>query len=77
MGRFWKIVALLRDPRVRGLPRAAVWVALIYLISPVDFVPEILTPLFGFFDDALLLWLSFRWLLRNDPESPGQPRLDR
>jgi uncharacterized membrane protein YkvA (DUF1232 family) len=80
MGRFWKIVALLRDPRVRGLPRAAVWVALIYLVSPVDFVPEILTPVFGFLDDAVFLWLSFRWLLRNDPDSPGspeQPRLGR
>lgn len=77
MGRFWKIVQLLRDPRVRGLPRAAVWVALIYLLSPVDIVPEILTPVFGFLDDAVFLWLAFRWLLRNDPESKEPERLAR
>jgi uncharacterized membrane protein YkvA (DUF1232 family) len=77
MGRFWKIMQLLRDPRVRGLPRAAVWVALIYLVSPVDIVPEILTPVFGFLDDAVFLWLAFRWLLRNDPESKEPERLAR
>jgi uncharacterized membrane protein YkvA (DUF1232 family) len=77
MGRFWKIVQLLRDPRVRGLPRAAVWVALIYLLSPVDIVPEIVTPVFGFLDDAVFLWLAFRWLLRNDPESKEPERLAR
>lgn len=77
MGRFWKVVQLLRDPRVRGLPRAAVWVALIYLLSPVDIVPEILTPVFGFLDDAVFLWLAFRWLLRNDPEPKEPERLAR
>jgi uncharacterized membrane protein YkvA (DUF1232 family) len=77
VGRFWKVMQLLRDPRVRGLPRAAVWAALIYLVSPVDVVPEILTPVFGFLDDALFLWLSFRWLLRNDPDPREPARLDR
>lgn len=72
MGRFWRIVQLLRDPRVRRLPRAAVWAALLYLVVPVDFVPELLTPVFGFLDDAVLLWMSFRWLLRNDPEGQRQ-----
>ena len=75
MGRLWKIVQLLRDPRVRGLPRAAVIAALIYFISPVDFIPEAITPLFGFIDDAVFLWLSFRWLLRSDPEAKERPQV--
>ena len=73
MGRFWKVLKLLRDPRVRGLPRMAVIAALIYLVWPVDLVPEIVTPLFGFLDDAVVLWLSFRWLLRSDPDQPKLP----
>jgi uncharacterized membrane protein YkvA (DUF1232 family) len=73
-----RVFHLLRDPRVGGLPRTAVIAAMIYLISPVDLVPELLTPLFGFFDDATLLWLSMRWLLKRDPDTPpiraGEPR---
>ena len=52
---------------------------MIYLISPVDFVPEMLNPIFGFLDDALLLWLSLRWLLRSgtaDPPVPGARVVD-
>lgn len=77
MGRLWKVLQLLRDPRVRGLPRIAVVAALIYLISPVDFIPEALTPLFGYLDDAVFLWLSFRWLLRSDPDARQPPQIQR
>jgi uncharacterized membrane protein YkvA (DUF1232 family) len=77
-GKLARVFHLLRDPRVGGLPRAAVIAAVVYLISPVDLVPELLTPLFGFFDDATLLWLSMRWLLKRDPDAPrvgaGGPR---
>lgn len=73
MGRFWKVLQLLRDPRVRGLPRMAVIAALVYLVWPVDLVPEIVTPVFGFLDDAVFLWLSFRWLLRSDPDQRKLP----
>jgi uncharacterized membrane protein YkvA (DUF1232 family) len=75
MGRIWKAFQLLRDPRVKGLPRWLVIGALVYLVSPVDLVPEILTPVFGFLDDAVFLWLAFRWLLRSDPDAKGRPEL--
>jgi uncharacterized membrane protein YkvA (DUF1232 family) len=64
------VLALLRDPRVAKLPRYLVLLALVYLISPVDFVPEVLNPIFGFLDDALLMWLSLRWLVRSEPAAP-------
>jgi uncharacterized membrane protein YkvA (DUF1232 family) len=75
VGRIWKVFQLLRDPRVKGLPRAAVIAALVYLVWPVDLVPEIVTPLFGFLDDAVFVWLSFRWLLRSDPQAKSPPEL--
>jgi uncharacterized membrane protein YkvA (DUF1232 family) len=71
LDRVRRVVALLRDPRVGRLPRYLVLLAVVYLLSPVDFVPEILTPVFGFLDDAVLLWLSLRWLIRSDPSRPA------
>jgi uncharacterized membrane protein YkvA (DUF1232 family) len=70
LDRLRSVLALLRDPRVPKLPRYLVVLAVIYLISPVDFVPEVLNPVFGFLDDALLLWLSLRWLVRSGPPTP-------
>ena len=75
MGRLIRIFQLLRDPRVRGLPRWAVVAALVYFISPIDLIPEALTPLFGFIDDAVVLWLAFRWLLRSDPDAKEPPQI--
>ncbi|HVR69361.1 MAG TPA: YkvA family protein [Vicinamibacteria bacterium] len=65
LGRLRRVVTLLRDPRMPRLPRYLVLLALVYLVSPVDFVPELLNPVFGYLDDAVLLWLSFRWLIRS------------
>lgn len=70
LDRLRYVLALLRDPRVSKLPRYLVVLAVAYLISPVDFVPELLTPVFGFLDDAVLLWLSLRWLVKSGPTPP-------
>ena len=71
LDRLRRVAALMRDPRVGKLPRYLVLLAVVYLVSPVDLVPEILTPVFGFLDDAVLLWLSLRWLIRSDPTPPA------
>jgi uncharacterized membrane protein YkvA (DUF1232 family) len=68
-----RVAALLGDPRVKKLPRFAVVAAVLYAISPVDLVPEIVLPLVGWLDDATLVWLSLRWLLKSDPERPKLP----
>lgn len=73
MRRIIRVLRLLRDPRVRRLPRVAVVAALVYLAWPADLIPEIVTPLFGFIDDAVVLWLAFRWLLRSDPGPEPPP----
>jgi uncharacterized membrane protein YkvA (DUF1232 family) len=75
LDRLRYVFALLRDPRVPRLPRYLVLLAALYLLSPVDLVPEILTPVFGFLDDLLLMWLSLRWLVRSGEPPPPTARV--
>jgi uncharacterized membrane protein YkvA (DUF1232 family) len=73
LARLARILALLRDPRVAKLPRVAVIAALLYTLWPVDLLPDFAAPLVGWVDDLTLLWLSLRWLRRNDPAGPSAP----
>lgn len=68
MARLLRVLALLRDPRVAKLPRFGVILAVAYLIWPIDVMPDFMVPVFGYLDDAVLLWLSLRWLLKSRPE---------
>ena len=57
----FKIPDFLSDNRVNIISKAklifALAVAVIYIISGIDFIPELITGLFGFVDDAfVLLW---------------------
>jgi uncharacterized membrane protein YkvA (DUF1232 family) len=77
-------LAFLSDPRVGKLPRLAVLAAVAYLISPVDLVPEMVVPVAGFIDDAILVWMSFRWLFIRGEQArkaegplPTAKRVDR
>jgi uncharacterized membrane protein YkvA (DUF1232 family) len=68
MNKFTQVFQLLSDPRVAKLPRLAVVLAVVYLISPVDLVPDLLFPVAGYLDDITLVWLSLRWLFKQrDP----------
>jgi uncharacterized membrane protein YkvA (DUF1232 family) len=71
LDRVRRLAVLMRDPRMPRLPRLAVILALVYLLSPVDLIPEAVTPIFGFLDDAVVLWLSVRWLFRSGSELSG------
>ena len=69
MNALARLIALLRDPRTPKLPRFLLIAAAVYALSPIDIVPEaFVTPLIGLFDDITLLWLSARWLFKNDPQ---------
>jgi uncharacterized membrane protein YkvA (DUF1232 family) len=72
MDRLKRVAALLTDPRVKKLPRFAVLAAIVYFISPIDLVPDFVVPVVGWLDDATLIWLSLRWLLKSDPDPPKQ-----
>jgi uncharacterized membrane protein YkvA (DUF1232 family) len=54
---------LLRDPRVPWRSRIVLAALLVYLLSPIDLVPDFV-PVAGQLDDALLLALALRHLVR-------------
>jgi uncharacterized membrane protein YkvA (DUF1232 family) len=57
---------LLRDPRVPLAARALLPVALLYVISPVDILPDFI-PGIGQVDDLVLLYAAVRLFLRVAP----------
>jgi uncharacterized membrane protein YkvA (DUF1232 family) len=63
LARLRRVFALVSDPRTPRLPRLAVALAIAYFLWPADLLPDFLPPVLGWLDDAVLLWLSFRWLL--------------
>lgn len=57
---------LLREPRVAGWVRAAVPLAVLYVISPVDLLPDFI-PGIGQVDDVVLMYAAVRLLIRLAP----------
>ena len=74
---------LRRDPRVPRRAKVAVVLAGLWLLSPIDLLPEFL-PVIGPLDDVLVVALALRYAARRVPRDvleaawPGDPRvLDR
>lgn len=71
---------LRRDPRVPRRAKAAVVLAGLWVLSPVDLVPEFL-PVIGPLDDVVVVALALRYAARRVPREvvleawPGDPRL--
>jgi uncharacterized membrane protein YkvA (DUF1232 family) len=65
MARLRRVARLLADPRTPRLPRLAVGLAALYLLVPMDLLPEMAFPMVGYIDDLVLVWLSLRWLLKS------------
>lgn len=71
---------LSRDPRVPARAKVAVGFALLWVLSPIDLVPEFL-PVIGPLDDVVVVALALRYAARRTPTSavfeawPGDPRL--
>ena len=71
---------LRRDPRVPRRARVAVVIALIWVLSPIDLIPEFL-PIIGPLDDVLVVALAFRYATRQVPRAvlleawPADPRI--
>lgn len=66
------------DPRVPTRVKVAVWVALLWVLSPIDLIPEFV-PVLGPLDDVLVVALVLRYALRASPHQavidawPGDP----
>ena len=74
---------LRRDPRVPRRARLAVAFAGLWVLSPIDLIPEFL-PVIGPLDDVIVVALAFRYAARQVPREvlaeawPAEPRiLDR
>src|SRR6478735_146462 len=69
---------LRRDPRVPRRAKVAIGFALLWLLSPIDLIPEFL-PVIGPLDDVVVVALAFRYAARQVPRSvlleawPGKP----
>src|SRR5690242_13230272 len=71
---------LRKDPRVPRSAKVAVLVAMVWVISPIDLIPEFL-PVIGPLDDVVVVALAFRYAARRVPREviveawPAEPRL--
>ena len=71
---------LRRDPRVPRRAKIVVGLAGLWLLSPIDLLPEFL-PVIGPLDDVLVVALALRYAARQVPREvllaawPGEPRL--
>jgi uncharacterized membrane protein YkvA (DUF1232 family) len=71
---------LRRDPRVPRRAKVAVALAGLWLLSPIDLLPEFL-PVIGPLDDVLVVALALRYAAQQVPREvlveawPGEPRL--
>ena len=72
--------ALRRDPAVPRRARVALGVAVLWVLSPIDLIPEFL-PVIGPLDDVVAVVLLLRYAARTVPRErlltawPGEPRL--
>lgn len=57
---------LLGDSRVPLIAKLIPGAAFLYLISPIDLLPDIAFPL-GLIEDAVILYFAFRFLFRAAP----------
>lgn len=61
----------LRHPAAPGWLKVGTALIALYLLSPVDIVPDWL-PVIGVVDDLVLVPLAIRWLLRRLPPDVAQ-----
>ncbi|MBC5764964.1 YkvA family protein [Ramlibacter albus] len=61
-----KLWVALRHPAAPAWLKLGTALLVLYAISPVDFIPDVI-PFFGFADDAVLLPLAIRWMLKRLP----------
>jgi uncharacterized membrane protein YkvA (DUF1232 family) len=59
------VALLLTNPNTPRLPRMAVALAAVYLLMPVDLLPDFLIPVGGLLDDVVLVWVALRWMISS------------
>jgi uncharacterized membrane protein YkvA (DUF1232 family) len=69
-------VALVREPRIPLSARLVIPAVLLYLVLPLDIIPDFI-PVIGALDDILVVLIGFRLLLRSVPEALLEEHLSR
>jgi uncharacterized membrane protein YkvA (DUF1232 family) len=69
---FWRLI---KDSRVSLFPKVIFILSLIYFISPLDFLPELFNPVFGYCDDVLLFIWAARFFIKAVPPELIQEHL--
>ncbi len=70
----WKrILSYLRDPKSDWKPKAGLILALIYILWPIDLIPDV-APVLGWLDDAGFTALAVWYLIHTINQLP--PKLD-
>jgi len=64
----------LRDKRTKGIARLPVIVSIIYLLSPIDLIPDFI-PFFGYIDDFIVVTLLFNLSVRLLPTAVREESL--
>jgi uncharacterized membrane protein YkvA (DUF1232 family) len=63
--------AALRHPQAPGWLKAGTAMIVLYVVSPIDLIPDVL-PLLGIADDLVLVPLAIRFLLKRLPPQIAQ-----
>ena len=69
---YWR---LFRDKRVPLRAKAILVAAVLYLINPFDFIPDLLFPFVGVADDIGMIILAAHWFLSLCPPEVVQERV--
>ncbi len=65
LGRLRIMPRFLRDRTVATWKKGAIVAGMLYIISPVDAIPELVVPMIGWLDDVGVLGLTLTWLMRE------------
>ena len=71
LSRLKTIVALMRNPRVSNLPKFLVVGAILYILMPIDVIPDV-APVVGWLDDIMFLVGALSLLFGAAPKTPPQ-----
>jgi uncharacterized membrane protein YkvA (DUF1232 family) len=69
------ILRLMGDKRVNWLLKILPVGGLIYLLSPIDLLPDIALPVIGYLDDAVVIWLCMTLFVALCPDEVVQEHM--
>jgi uncharacterized membrane protein YkvA (DUF1232 family) len=66
------ILRLMGDRRVNPFVKLLPIAAVIYVVSPIDLIPDVVLPIIGLMDDAVVIWLGTTLFMALCPDEVVQ-----